>query len=431
MMSNESVYSVDISIRSLQLTASGPAIKEPSMEEKAANLTNEHETLCTNMSLSDCKSIVSEYQNDHWFTPEMEALLIFFYCSVMILGIFGNSLVCFVVIRFKHLQQSRNILILNLAVCGIIMCIASMPFSLVRLTLKNWHLGDVMCRVSPTLQTINVFVSTFTIVAIAVDRYSAIVCATQDSVKSKIVYYWIVLMWLASIILCIPMLVFHEVHDAHSEVADMQLYKICMEVWPSEIWRKLYTTFVLLFQYIAPLSIISTLHGRICTFLRLRINLNPRTEREIQRVLREIKRHKRNMMLLTAIAISFALAWLPLTILNTLADYDYTLFMDRNFNQVYAYSLLVAMCSACLNPILYGWFNTNFRKAFLEVLCCRKKELGDSLEMASIQKDSKGNTPQNLRFYSSLERPNATKSKSATSLKSSSKSSLQAVTAKN
>ena len=252
-------------------------------------------------------------------------------------------------------------------------------------------------------------------------RYSAIVCATQDSVKSRLVYYWIVLMWLVSIFLCVPMFVFHEVHDAHSNVADMKLYIICMEVWPSPVWKKLYTTFVLMFQYIVPLAVISTLHGRICTFLRLRINLQPRTEREIQRVLRDIKRHKRNMLLLTAIAISFALAWLPLTILNTLADYDYTLFLDRNFIQVYSYSLLVAMCSACINPILYGWFNSNFRQAFLEVLCCRKKHQVDSLEMASIKRPT---MPQSLRFYSSIESPRVSKSKSGGSLKGSNKSSL-------
>ena len=400
-MANSSAYNIDI--RSLQRTASGILNNEQSMEAKVLNETT-GPRMCLNMSISDCQSVVSEYQNDHWFEPGMEALLIFFYCSVMVLGIFGNSLVCYVVIRFKHLRQSRNILILNLAFCGIIMCVASMPFSLVRLTLKNWYLGDVMCRVSPTLQTVDVFVSTFTIVAIAVDRYSAVVCATQDSVKSRLVYYWLVLMWLASIFLCVPMMIFHEVHEAHSSLADLKLYEICMEVWPSEIWKKLYTTFVLLFQYIAPLAIISSLHCRICSFLRLRIHLNPRTEREVQRVLREIKRHKRNMLLLTAIAISFALAWLPLTILNTLVDYDYTLFMDRNFNQVYGYSLLVAMCSACLNPILYGWFNTNFRRAFVYVLCCEKKEIGDSLEMASIHNVSKTNTPQHLRFYSSLKR---------------------------
>ena len=410
-MNNESTY--NIHTRSSQFIAVELENNEPqNMDAVSLNDTTDA-AMCSNLSLSDCKSIVSEYQNEHWFTTEMEALMIFFYCLVMVLGIFGNTLVCYVVIRFKHLRQSRNILILNLAVCGIIMCIASMPFSLVRLTLKNWHLGDVMCRVAPTLQTVNVFVSTFTIVAIAVDRYSAIVCATQDSVKSRLVYYWIVLMWLASIILCVPMLIFHEVHEAHSSVADMKLYKICMEVWPSEIWKKLYTTFVLLFQYIAPLAIISTLHGRICQFLRLRIQFNPRTERETLRVLRDIKRHKRNMLLLTAIAISFALAWLPLTILNTLADYDYTLFMDRNFNQVYGYSLLVAMCSACLNPILYGWFNTNFRQAFLRVLCCRKKEVGDNLEMASIHSGSKITTPQ--RYYSSLERQRQSRSKAESS----------------
>ena len=137
-MFNYSGIDVDISLRSLQLQ-SLHLVNEPTMDNvvKSDNLTSEDKVLCVNASLSDCESIVSEYRNDHWFSPPMEALLIFFYSSVMVLGILGNSLVCYVVIKFKHLQQSRNILILNLAICGIIMCAASTPFSLVRLTLKN------------------------------------------------------------------------------------------------------------------------------------------------------------------------------------------------------------------------------------------------------------------------------------------------------
>lgn len=355
------------------------------------------------INASHCQDIVREFQSNHWFSPSTEAALILFYCVAIILGVVGNSIVVYIVLRFKNLHKPRNFLILNLSICGIIMCVVCMPFSLIRITLKNWQLGEFLCRLSPTLQTIDVFVSTFTIVAIAVDRYAAIVCASRESSNRRLVFYSISIIWFSSIILCIPMMMFHEVNEVYPESMNVTLYHICMEVWPFDWMRKLYTTCVLLIQYAVPLAIISSLHGKICQFLKVRINENPRTDIEMARVLRDIKRQRKNMLLLTAIAVTFAIAWLPLTVLNTLADYDYRLFLSRNFNHAYAYCLLAAMCSACLNPIIYGWFNTNFKKAFLLALCSIRHSVADITEMATIKNDSKGNSHQPYRFYSSLQ----------------------------
>ena len=75
----------------------------------------------------------------------------------------------------------------------------------------------------------------------------------------------------------------------------------------------------------------------------------------------EAKRHRKNSTLLMAIAVMFALCWFPLTLLNLLADFNYTIFMFKNFLMAFAVAHILAMISACLNPIMYGWFNSNFR----------------------------------------------------------------------
>ena len=43
-------------------------------------------------------------------------------------------------------------------------------------------------------------------------------------------------------------------------------------------------------------------------------------------------------------------------------------FLEKQYNLIHAISLLVAMSSSVLNPLMYGWFNSNFRKAFSELL---------------------------------------------------------------
>ncbi|XP_052771160.1 neuropeptide Y receptor type 6-like [Mya arenaria] len=404
---------LDVGIRSLQISNTVPDLNYNNVSNGSGIDT--HPCRDSAFNTSDCNGIVDEFQTwDHWFSPSQEALLVACYCTVMLLGLVGNSCVCYIVIKFKYLQKPRNILILNLSFCGILMCVACMPFSLLRLTLKNWMLGDIMCRISSTVQTIDVYVSTFTIVAIAVDRYSAIVRAQRDTENRTTVHFTIILIWLFSILFCIPMFSFHEVTQVSPE-----LFEICMEVWPSDVLRQIYTTFVLIVQYVVPLTMISLLHGRICQFLRCRISENPITQVEVDRVLREIKRQRRNMLLLTGITISFALAWLPLTVMNTLADYDYRFFLNWNFNHAYAYCLLAAMCSACLNPIIYGWFNMNFRKAIIQVICPHKNVSNSPTEMATIRNDSRESSKELFRFYSSIPLATSGKRKVSSSTRSS------------
>ena len=75
-----------------------------------------------------------------------------------------------------------------------------------------------------------------------------------------------------------------------------------------------------------------------------------------------------------AIAIMFAMCWFPLTLLNLLADMNYFIFMYKNFLLAFAVAHLVAMISACLNPIVYGWFNVNFRREFSRIVCFWRDE---------------------------------------------------------
>ncbi|KAL4232351.1 Delta-type opioid receptor [Mactra antiquata] len=395
----------DVSIRSMENEAQyNSGFNALFSSAPNSSVTNaDHPCGKMDINQSHCKSIVHEFtSSDHWFSSSTEILLAVLYCVAIILGILGNAIVCYIVIKFKHLHKPRNFLILNLSVSGIVMCVLCMPFSLIRILLKNWHLGEVLCRLSPTLQTLNVFVSTFTIVAIAMDRYTTMVHARREEVNKKFVYYAIFFIWIVSILLCVPMMVFHEVKDVYPEDMNVRLYKICMEVWPSAIWKKVYTTFILLTQYVTPLAIISALHGRICHFLRVQIGDNPRTDQEASRLLRDVKRLQRNMLLLTVIAVTFAISWLPLTILNTLADFDYTLFLNKQFNYAYAYCLLAAMCSAFLNPVIYGWYNSNFRNTFLKVVCSIRRSMVDMTELATIKNDSRGNSNPPYRFYSSF-----------------------------
>lgn len=70
------------------------------------------------------------------------SIKVFFYCLyiiIFIIGMVGNVLVCYVVLRNKHMQTVTNIFIMNLALSDILLCVLGIPFTVLYLiTLRNW-----------------------------------------------------------------------------------------------------------------------------------------------------------------------------------------------------------------------------------------------------------------------------------------------------
>ncbi|ESO98278.1 hypothetical protein LOTGIDRAFT_95081, partial [Lottia gigantea] len=287
--------------------------------------------------------------------------LILCFCVVILAGLTGNIIVCVVICRSRALKSTRNWYLFNLAISDISACVLCVPFMLVRLTLKNWQLGLFMCKLVPTLQTTYVFVSTFTILCIAIDRHQAIVCSSSRNNQKRRTKYILPAIWIISISFALPLFFAHEMEDAYG-ITGYVLYSICREKWTSKESLWCYTISVLVIQYLTPAVAILTLHLKICRFLQTRVHTAQESQREIQRVRRHVIRHQKNMILLTTIAVAFALTWLPMSLVNLLADIDYHLFTQLNFPLIHAVCLLTAFLSVCINPVVYGWFNTNIRQ---------------------------------------------------------------------
>lgn len=92
------------------------------------------------------------------------------YAIIFILGIIGNALVIFIVVRNKAMQGITNIFISNLALSDIMMCLLAVPFTPLSAFLDDWQFGKALCRIVPMTLGTAVYVSTLTSTAIAIDR---------------------------------------------------------------------------------------------------------------------------------------------------------------------------------------------------------------------------------------------------------------------
>lgn len=298
--------------------------------------------------------------------------LIVAYTLLILLGSCGNILVVCVVIRKPAMRTARNMFILNLAISDLLLCLVTMPLTLMEILTRYWPLGHnaFICKMIGTSQAISIFVSTLSITAIALDRYQVIVYPTRDSLHRFGAIVILGCIWLLSVILASPMffcrkLVIHENISLPQIGLDSVAY--CLEDWPIEHGRAFYSIFVLIIQYVLPIITVVVAYTRICKKLQYRYISTTVVKRENEtsrRKSRDDRRRKTNS-LLVAIALVYCISWLPLDIYNVVLDFSNPFGEDyHTMMVVYAVCHMMGMSSACSNPLLYGWLNDNFRKEF-------------------------------------------------------------------
>lgn len=77
-------------------------------------------------------------------------VLTFIHFMVCAVGLCGNTLVIYVILRYAKMKTVTNIYILNLAVADVL-CMMSLPFIALQLALVRWPFGEALCRVIMTV----------------------------------------------------------------------------------------------------------------------------------------------------------------------------------------------------------------------------------------------------------------------------------------
>ena len=145
-------------------------------------------------------------------------------------------------------------------------------------------------------------------------------------------------------------------------------YTMCLEEWPSVRIRTIYAITVLALQFAAPVFVLSAIHLRICCFLRRQVSGSALISRDSRRAANIARRYRKNLALLVTISAMFAVCWLPLVLLILLADLASEVFAATDFTLAFATAHVIAMSSACINPVLYGWFNPSFKHELKRLL---------------------------------------------------------------
>ncbi|XP_041449393.1 neuropeptide Y receptor type 6 [Drosophila obscura] len=340
------------------------------------------------------------------------------YATVFVLGVFGNVLVCYVVLRNRAMQTVTNIFITNLALSDILLCVLGVPFTPLYTFMGRWAFGRTLCHLVSFAQGCSIYISTLTLTSIAIDRYFVIIYPFHPRMKLSTCIGIIVSIWVIALLATVPYgmyvkmtnevingtqmganessvdaaaMIFNTSYDgtAFIEAPDatsaaqayMQVMTsgvstdlsytrmVCEENWPSEEYRKVFGAITTTLQFVLPFFIISICYVWISVKLNQRARAKPGSKSSRREEADRDRKKRTNRMLICMVAV-FGLSWLPINLVNIFDDFDVKSNEWRFYILFFFVAHSIAMSSTCYNPFLYAWLNENFRKEFKHVLPC-------------------------------------------------------------
>ncbi|XP_028829147.1 neuropeptide Y receptor Y8a [Denticeps clupeoides] len=319
--------------------------------------------------------------------------LIVAYSTVIAVGLVGNVCLVFIISRQKEMRNVTNILIANLSCSDILMCLVCLPVTVIYTLMDRWILGEALCKVTPFVQCMSVTVSIFSLVLIALERHQLIIHPTGWTPAAGHSYLAVAVTWMVACFISLPFLSFNILTNSPFQNLSIPFnpfsdHVICMELWPSERNRLAYTTSLLLFQYCLPLLLILLCYLRIFLRLRRRKDMLEQASEIRQRKARGAQRIN---AMLASIVVAFALCWLPLNIFNTLFDWYHQALPSCQHDIIFSACHLTAMASTCVNPVVYGFLNSNFQKELKNTLhrcrCWGTPESYESFPLSTVGMD--------------------------------------------
>ncbi|XP_075020463.1 D(3) dopamine receptor [Calonectris borealis] len=350
--------------------------------------------------------------------PHSHAYYALCYCILILAIIFGNVLVCLAVLRERTLQTTTNYLVVSLAVADLLVATLVMPWVVyLEVTGGVWTFSRICCDIFVTMDVMMCTASILNLCAISIDRYTAVVKPVQYQYSTgqsscRRVSLMIVIVWMLAFAVSCPLLFgfnttvlqtfqvtgnFRELESTlsreHMERKALPnrcqgTFSPCLPLkCPGQevsTKRKLLTAFSLqryrsfcqeasLAKTPGPTQDSRLEEKRKSTKpgLEVRRLSNGKTISSLkiahqQPRLIQLRERKATQMLAIVLG-AFIVCWLPFFLIHILNAHCPSCHVPPG---LYSASTWLGYVNSALNPIIYTTFNTDFRKAFLKILCC-------------------------------------------------------------
>ena len=314
-----------------------------------------------NTTLNDMSHTYRGCNFDHetLFTIKLYTLIVASICSFV-----GNLLVILTVYRNKNLQTSISYFIVNMSVSDILFPLLELlhPILFFRSIPQLSKLVlNLLCKLLPFIFEVSYGVSMLTLVAITVDRFSAVMFPLRARLKNKRKRLLVLLLtWVIPMVMFSPYLVFLEFNEFNTEK--------CIIYSNAVLQRRSWLAANLSLFLLLPLLIMLVLYTLI--ILKLRKERVPGNVLCDQVVIRRRRQNYRTTMMFIVLTVAFLLCWGPIILYLVLTVTKHRLVgCNRYFLKV---SNITPVVFHAINPAIYFIFLSSFRQGFKNIFrpCC-------------------------------------------------------------
>ncbi|XP_030624454.1 nociceptin receptor isoform X1 [Chanos chanos] len=297
-------------------------------------------------------------ETDSFLPTGVKITIVVVYMIVCVVGLVGNCLVMYVIIRYTKMKTATNIYIFNLALADSLV-LATLPFQGTDVFLGFWPFGNILCKAMVSIDYYNMFTSVFTLTVMSMDRYVA-VCHPVKALdmrtphKAKVVN---ICVWVLASAIGVPAMVLGDVEDDHGKLYVGTMLCIVVLPDPRGYWDPVFGTCVFLFSFLVPVAIISVCYSLMVKRLRSVRILSGSKEKD--RNLRRITR-----MVLVVVA-AFVVCWTPVQIMALAQSLGFNLGSMQTVVLMH-FCIALGYVNSSLNPVLYAFLDENFKRCFRE-----------------------------------------------------------------
>ncbi|CAK9824124.1 Adipokinetic hormone/corazonin-related peptide receptor variant I [Anthophora retusa] len=318
--------------------------------------------IVTSTELPNCSGVNNS--NDENLPIDMRfneghVVSIVIYSILMVVSAIGNTTVLLLIINRKRASKSRiHTMLMHLAIADLLVTFLIMPLEIGWAITVSWKAGDAMCRIMAFFRMFGLYLSSFILVCISMDRYYAVIRPLQLWDVDKRGKIMLCLAWIGSVICSMPqMIVFHlESHPNYP----CYLQCVTFNTFPTHTHEITYSFFGMLTMYCFPLVVI------IYAYVSILLEICRRSKKsEVDKIRRSsmgfLTRAKIRTLKMTVIIVAvFFICWTPYYVMSLWywIDRSSALIVDQRIQKGL---FLFACTNSCMNPIVYGAFNIRDR----------------------------------------------------------------------
>ncbi|XP_058013092.1 QRFP-like peptide receptor [Ahaetulla prasina] len=340
--------------------------------------------------------------------------LVILYLVSFLVGLVGNVMSIRMLTRKRSravpsLNATRSLLI-NLAICDLMVVCICMPVTTGNLIYKAWIYGDLLCRAVPFIQALSVSASILSLTVISLNRYYNVhnpLKARSFFTRRKILNT-ILAIWILSSGICLPLL-FMNRRDEIGVGSDLPLvFPICREMWPQEELKLSYSFFLFCALYCLPVSF----NVVICYLTVHRLWRPTSTLRDCgalkQTLLASRLKIRRTVaQMVIALVLLFAISWLPIYLMDIWIEFHSPKSLSDEepsplVLQLRAFSQWLSLTNSSLNPICYCFVGSLYRSA-KEMRSRYQKKVAFLLSFSPSEKSWLPSVPKMLSHRRSMD----------------------------